>query len=132
VIGVDTNVLVRYLTKDDEELASIASRFFEARTSADPAFVSLVAAIETYWVLRRSYKFDQQSVSRALRALLETDELVFQAPDVVRRALRQIEDGTGDFADAVIALLAIDADCDYTVTFDRAAAELPGMQLLGK
>ena len=131
MIGVDTNVLVRYLTQDVESLAARANSFFADRSTADPAFVSLAAVIETHWVLRRSYKFDLPAISRVFRSLLGADEVVFQAPDVVRRALRDAEEAKVDFADAVIANLGIDSGCDYTVTLDRRASGLPGMRVLG-
>jgi predicted nucleic-acid-binding protein len=131
MIGVDTNILVRYVARDSDSESPRAERFFSARTSADPAFVSLATAIETFLVLRRSYKFKPERIVQAFRALLGVDELVFQSPDIVRRVLRESLETDTDFADAVIALFGIDADCDYTVTFDKRAAKLPGMKLLG-
>ena len=127
MIGVDTNVLVRYFARDDESFASAADTFLAERTSADPAFISLVVAIETFWVLRNTYRVDSGAIARAMRVLLDSETIVFQAPDVVRRALR---DSEHNFADAVIAILGVDAGCDYTVTFDRTASALPGMLLL--
>jgi len=118
------SVLVRYLTRDDEPFALAADTFLSQRTSTDPAFISLNVAVETFWVLRHTYRIDSSAIARAMRALLDTDTVVFQAPDVVRRALRESEH---NFADSLIAILGVDAGCDYTVTFDRAASTLPGM-----
>jgi len=130
MIGVDTNVLVRFLVHDDEEQFNRADRFFTERTVADPAFIALVVIVETAWVLRRRYGSDAAAIAHAVMALMGADEVVVQAPDVVRRAIRDSQGSGVDLADAIIAQLGIDADCDYTVTFDRRAAQAPGMQLL--
>ena len=62
--------------------------------------------------------------------LVNAREIRVQSPDVVRRAVRLLEAGTGDFSDAVIVLLGTEAGCDDTVTFDKDASTLPGMRLL--
>ena len=130
MIGVDTNVLVRFLVRDDEEQYARVDRFFAERTVGDPAFVALVVVVETAWVLRRRYRFGAEAIANAVMALLSADEVVVQAPDVVRRAISDTK-GTGiDLADAIVAHLGIDVGSDYTVTFDRRASGLPGMLLL--
>ena len=127
MIGADTNVLIRFLVHDDQEQASRADRFFAERSIADPAFISLVVIVEATWVLTRRYGFDVDAVARAVSALLTTDGIVVQAPDVVRRAMRDARQERADFADAVIAHLGVEAGCVGTVTFDRRAAAVPGM-----
>ncbi len=130
MIGVDTNVLVRYVTQDDPIHSALANRVL-AQFSADfPMFVSLVALVEAVWVLRRSYRIDEVTVTNFVDSLLAAPEVVVQAPDVVRRALTLSREHTTSFSDAVIAMLGIDADCDETLTFDKRASELPGMRLL--
>lgn len=130
MIGIDTNVLVHFLVRDDEEQFARVDRFFSERTYGDPVFIALVVVVETAWVLRRQYRFSAEAVARAMMALLGADEVVIQAPDVVRRAIRDTDGTAIDLADAIIAQLGIDAGCDYTVTLDRRAKDLPGMQRL--
>ena len=130
MIGVDTNVLVRLAVRDDPKQSEIAERFFGARSANDPAFISLAVLIETVWVLDRRYRADFDTISRLIRGLLGSGEAVVQASDVVRRALDFAVETGADFSDAVLAILGVDSDCDYTVTFDRRAADLPGMRLL--
>lgn len=130
MIGVDTNVLVRHLTQDDPAQSRAATRFFAARTADDPAYISLVALVETVWVLRRAYGIEAAAVTRVIRGLLSVREVVVPAPDVVRRAVDDAEQAGTDLADAIIAHLAVAAGADGTVTFDRRAAELPAMRLL--
>lgn len=131
MIGVDTNVLLRYLLDDDPRQSPQAAAFFAARSESDPAFVSLIAIVEVVWNLRARERVPSDRVAATLRSLLTAREIVVQAPDVLRRAIRDSEAHGADIADAVIAGLDIDADCDYTVTFDKKAGALPGMRELG-
>ena len=130
MIGIDTNVLVRHVSHDDQVQAEIAERFLSTLTREDPGFVSLATLLEVVWTLNRTYKLELGSISRFIHGLLTSEQIIVQAPDVVRRALDHALDTPGGFADAVIGLLGIDAGCDYTVTFDKRAARLPGMKLL--
>ncbi len=130
MIGVDSNVLLRDATGDDPEQAAKAARFLDERSAADPAFVSVVVLIETTWTLARTYRRSPTEIATYVRRLLGAKEIVVQASAAVRRALDDVEGTRADLSDAIIAHLAVDADCDYTVTFDRRAAELPGMLLL--
>lgn len=128
MIGIDANVLIRDAVQDDPVQSPIATRFLRGLSEEDPGFVSIVALIETTWTLRRSYKIEPAMITLFVQRLLKSREIVVQASGVVRRALNDA--GGADLADALIAHLAIDADCDFTVTFDSRAAELPGMRLL--
>ncbi|MEO5535660.1 MAG: type II toxin-antitoxin system VapC family toxin [Pseudolysinimonas sp.] len=130
MIGVDSNVLLRHLLDDDATQSRQAAAFFSARSAKDPAFLSVVVLVETVWTLSRRDKVPMSRVVAIVSAFLSAEEIVVQAPDVVRRALRDAAEHGTDLADAIIAHLAIDADCEYTVTFDRRASELPGMALL--
>jgi predicted nucleic-acid-binding protein len=130
VIGIDTNILIRAAVGDDVDQAERARRFLATLTSDDPGYVSLVTLVEAVWVLQRAYRADREDVGRFIDTLLQSRELIIQASDVVRRALSDSRQSGSDFSDAVIALLGIDAGSDFTVTFDRRAAELPGMRLL--
>jgi len=130
VIGVDTNVLVRLLTADDEEQHRIALKFFEARSQESPAFVSAVTLAETIWVLRRSYGFSADDVLSNLSAILDSDDFVVES----RQAVQMVRDGQGNapqLVDFIIAQLGLRAGCARTVTFDRSAARaIPSMELL--
>jgi predicted nucleic-acid-binding protein len=131
VIGLDTNVLVRYLAQDDPKQSADATRLIESLTEDDRGFVSLIVLAELHWVLRRAYGVEQQDVSTVVRRLLEARELHIQEPELVSRALARVT-GNIDFADAVIGELGATAGCDYTATFDRGASQLPTMRLLRK
>jgi len=130
VIGIDSNVLLREVMGDHPEQAAIAARFMDSRSTNDPGFVSIVVLLETTWTLSRTYRRTQPQVATFVRRLLAASEIVVQANGAVRRALNDAEATGADLSDAIIAHLGIDANCNYTVTFDRSAANLPGMLLL--
>lgn len=129
MIGLDTNVVIRYVAQDDAVQAGIATRTFDNLTESDQGYVSTVVLVEIDWVLRRAYKVERASAAAVLQGLLESSEINLERPDAVRRALNRVASGA-DFADALIAELGITAGCDYTATLDQAAARLAGMRLL--
>ncbi len=130
MIGIDTNVLVRYVTQDDPEQSAAATRVVEGFDEDSPGFVSLVTVVETYWVLRRAYQVDRTVACDVISGLLDSRELVVQYSDVVRRSVRRASRGA-DFADAVIFESGVEAGCVCTVTFDRRAAQHAGMTAVG-
>jgi predicted nucleic-acid-binding protein len=126
MIGLDTNVIVRYLAQDDPRQAAAASELIEGLSEHDPGFVSIVTVIETFWVLRRAYQVPDVEVRRLLRGLVDAGELIVQHSDEVSRVL----DRPGDFADGLVAVFGAVAGCDYTATFDRKAAAQSEVRLL--
>lgn len=130
MIGLDTNVVVRYLMQDDPQQAERAAAFIERQLLVgNPGFISLVVLTEIAWVLRSCYGIDRESLCRTIRALLETRQLWVERTDLVVRALRRYAGNTADFSDALIVELARDNGCVETVSFDRKANSL-GMRML--
>ena len=128
MIGVDTNVLIRYATQDDPTQAAIAESIMSAFTAEDPGFVGQLVLIESVWVIRSLYEADDESIETFVGRLLDARELVVENSDSARNALRQTRGGR-EFPDALIAQVALKAGCAHTVTFDRRAAALDGMTL---
>jgi predicted nucleic-acid-binding protein len=125
VIGIDTNVLVRYLAQDDPEQSAIATELIEQRlTSREPGFISVAAMTETSWVLTRAYRLTDKDVASAIERVLQADGLVVQNEQQVFASMIALKDGRGSFADALIGLLGAAAGCSRTVTFDRQALRL--------
>ena len=123
MIGLDTNVLVRYLTLDDDEQARTATEIIEAASEAgEPLFVSAVVMCELVWVLERGYRFGRSQVEHTVDALLRTAQLHFREKDLLLTALADYRTGGGDFADYVIGRDAAAEGCARTVTFDRGLA----------
>ncbi|MBA2739540.1 MAG: type II toxin-antitoxin system VapC family toxin [Nocardioidaceae bacterium] len=129
MIGLDTNVIVRYLVQDEPDQSSTASAVIDALTAEDPGFLSLVTLVELYWVLRRAYRISTARCAELIEGLLNARELRIDQESVVRASLAARLGGV-DFADAVIAELGRVAGCDHTVTFDRRAAQSNQMRLL--
>jgi predicted nucleic-acid-binding protein len=130
VIGVDTNVLVRFLVQDDPKQNAMARDFFSKRSAEDPAYVSAIVIAETVWVLRRNLKLPLATVSDLVQNLLAADRLVVEFTEELDALLSQ-ETPRTDVADYLIAWSAKRAGCQTTVTFDRTSAEaIPGMELL--
>lgn len=129
MIGLDTNVIVRYLVQDDPGQSEAASAGIDELTETDPGYLSLVTIVELHWVLRRAYKLSAVRCAELLEGLLEAREIRVDEEDVVRAALVAARGGP-DFADAVIAELGRAAGCRHTVTFDRQAARGGAMRVL--
>lgn len=129
MIGVDTNVLVRYLVKDDPQQSAAASALFASFSPDSPGYLCATVMVETFWVLKRVYKVSHAEIADVLLNLASLEEVVVEHPDLVRRAARKAAEGY-DFADALIALNGRERGCDYTATFDSQASDLQGMKLL--
>ncbi len=128
MIGLDTNVIVRYLTQDDPDQAPVATRIFESLDEDEPGYVATVVWAETYWVLTHSYGFRGNEVVDQLAALSRADEIRAEDPSGLAAALRSARHGA-DFADALIASAASRAGCRTVATFDRRAADRLGWSL---
>jgi predicted nucleic-acid-binding protein len=129
--GLDTNVVVRFLMKDDAEQAALATKVIAEFTTAAPGFVCREVLVELVWVLQKIYRLPRTDIAEAIEGLLGARELVMEAADRVAIAVDRYRKGGPDFADQMIALAGQGAGCQATVTFDRKAAGLPGMALLG-
>jgi predicted nucleic-acid-binding protein len=130
VIGLDTNVLARYIMQDDPAQSALASQLLESLTAESPGFVPLVAVVELGWVLSSAYELDRSQLVDAFEALLRTKEIVVEHAETVWKALRIFAGSKADFADCLIERSAFMAGCERTMTFDRGAAKRCGMTLL--
>ncbi|TCQ07726.1 MULTISPECIES: PIN domain-containing protein [unclassified Rhizobium] len=131
MIGIDTNVLLRFLMTDDPRQNQSAVAFFRSRSAADPAYISTFVFAEACWVLSRSYGFKNHEIATLFEGLMASREIVFEDSDVIKGVFSSDEFAKIDIADVLIAGFAKQAGCEKIVTFDRKAASLiPGMELL--
>jgi predicted nucleic-acid-binding protein len=131
MIGLDTNVVVRYLTQDDPVQSRKATELIErALTEHVPGFVSVVAMVETAWVLERIYGLTAGEIAAAIERMLEVDVLVVESEQEVFTATTAVKEGRGAFADALIGALGARVGCSHTVTFDRNALRLAAFRPL--
>jgi predicted nucleic-acid-binding protein len=131
MIGLDTNILVRYLTLDDPIQSIKATEILERRlTRKNPGFVSVVAIVETVWVLDRAYGLTAQEIATAVERLLQVEVLTIENEQEVFTAMVALKQGRGSFADVLVAELGARAGCTHTLTFDPKAGRLPGFELV--
>ena len=131
MIGLDTNVLIRFLVDDDPEQNRAARAFLSSRSFQDPVFVSAVTTAETVWLLTKRLNYPMASVADLLRDLLASDGLVMEHAGEIDRILNDETAPSTDLADYLIAWSGLAAGCSHTVTFDRRAARaIPAMELL--
>jgi len=120
MIGLDTNVLVRYLTQDDAAQARRANALVAGAVGkGERCFLAAVVLCELVWVLRGAYGLEKLAVVAVLERMLSTVQFEIEEKDIVRRALEDYRSGRGDFADYMIGERNLDAGCVETATFDR-------------
>jgi len=130
MIGLDTNVLVRYIMQDDPKQSAKASKLVESLSLQEPGFIAIVSVVELVWVLSSSYGLGREQIAQALEILLRSRQIVVDQAEHVVRALRAFMAGNADFADCLIERMAAAAGCARTMTFDTAAAKTAGMTLI--
>lgn len=124
-LGIDTNVLVRYLVRDDEAQFAQASNLLSRLSDADEtAFVSLLVVQETEWVLRSRYRIGKHEIIDTFSALLDTVDLIFEDEPALEESLVTWGDSDADFSDCLIGAHNRRAGCRATATFDQRAQAL--------
>ena len=122
--ALDTNVLVRFLVRDDERQASAAYKIFKQAEADKQVFlVPLLVVLETVWVLEAVYSVKRNEILQAIDELLSMPILEFEAQSVIRRVLSSAKGSNTDLSDLMIAHSAANAGCDCVLTFDRSASK---------
>ena len=120
MIGLDTNVLIRYLVQDDEAQAARAAALIEDAVQRGEAFfVTQIVLCEVVWVLKAAYGRDRAEIAKTLSAVIRTAQFAIQEPALVHRSLTSYERGPADFADCLLAEQAVEAGCEWIATFDK-------------
>ena len=131
MIGLDTNVLIRYVVQDDPRQSEAAGRLIEGRCTPDsPGYVSTMVLGEIARVLRGGYEYEKGIVVSVLRQILQTAELAVEKPALAWAALIEFEQGAADFADCLVSHGNHGQGCSQTYTFDRKAARGRYFELL--
>lgn len=126
MIGLDTNILVRYITQDDPQQAQRASRIIEQSCSkASPGYIAQVVLCELVWVLHRAYGYDKQQVISVFDQLLITTEFVIENEDLARKALEAWRNGAAGYSDYLLVLANQAAGCELTYSFDLQLSKHP-------
>lgn len=130
MIGLDTNVLIRFFVKDDPGQCRIARSLLSSLSVAEPGWIGLATLLELVWVLKSAKGLDRAWIAKLLGELLSLEVILIEHPGTVAMALERYRHGNADFADCLIAASAKAAGCSRTVTFDKIAARDAGMELL--
>ncbi len=127
MIGIDTNVLVRFLVRDDTAQFERAQKLIRREAAADdPVFISLLVLLEMEWVLRSRYKLSKGEILNAFSGLLSSIEISFEDESSIEQALYVWKDSPAQFADCLIGARHRACGCRGTVSFDANALKLPG------
>jgi len=129
--AIDTNVLVRFLVKDEPRQSKVAHELFHrAERSRDRLYVSNLVLLETLWVLESAYEVDRESLLETLNELMLMPVLAFESRELVQTVLMNTQAGKADLCDLLIGHAAQLAGCETTLTFDKQAARLSVFELL--
>lgn len=133
MIGIDTNVLVRFVVQDDKKQAAIATTLIEKRcSSAKPATINLIVLCEFVWVLAAAYKFKRRDIAVVLKQVLVTECFYIPNHDIAWGAMLDYSLGQGDYADYIIARINEMNGAETTLTFDKIAGHDKRFTLLSE
>lgn len=129
--ALDTNVLVRFLVKDDEQQAKTVYRLFkQAESKAEAFFIPILVVLETVWVLEAVYETTRQEILDSIDELLLMPILEFEAQSAIRSFISSARENKTDLSDLLIAHCAKYSGCDSVITFDKRASKLGLFELL--
>jgi len=131
MIGIDTNVLIRYLVQDHKEQSAAANRAIEqSHRTRTQIFLNHVVLSELVWVLSRAYKLSKEEIASLLESILLTAQFEFEHKNIVWAALAEYRAKPVDFSDALIGLTNRSQHCSTTLTFDKHAAKIEAFKLI--
>ena len=126
MIGLDTNILVRYLTQDDLDQSRKAAHEIEKGLSAGHMFfIADIVMCELVWVLESAYEYDSKEIVPVLENILRTKQFRFEDKDLLWKSLADYRNKKGDFADHLIGQACQKAGCRETITFDAGLKNNP-------
>jgi predicted nucleic-acid-binding protein len=131
MLGIDTNVLVRFLVRDDEAQFDKARKLFKREVAAGQrVYVNQLVLMETEWVLRSRYTVQKNQIIEAISGLLDASDIQFEDEPVIEEALFIWKDSTADFADCLIGARNRRMGCRATATFDVEASKLTSFMVI--
>lgn len=131
MIGLDTNVVIRYLVQDDKKQSDLATQFIEKTlTVEEPGYINHVCLCEITWVLQRCYGVTKPQLQAIIESLLTTKQFLVENVEVAWKSLRAFNESGAEFSDALIGQANVYHGCEFTVTFDKKASSLSGFNLL--
>ncbi len=129
--ALDTNVLVRFLVKDDERQSKIVYRAFkQAETDKNTFFVPLLVVLETLWVLDSVYNIARSDIIDSINEILLMPILKFEAQVTIQRFIFLARENKIDLSDVLIACSAKLSGCKSVLTFDKKASRFEPFELI--
>ena len=120
MIGLVTNILVRYLAQDDAKQSAIVTKLIEEKYDKEGyCFINHIVLCELVWVLQRAYKVNKKQIIEIIEQLLHTSQFTCQSPDIIWIALKNYKKGSADFADYMTSAININQGCEHTLSFDK-------------
>lgn len=130
MIGLDTNILLRYITQDDPQQSPRATRLIEDRCSKQSrGHITLIVLSELVWVLRSAYGYSKPQIVAVLDQILITAEFDIENEELAWKALEVWRTGPADYADYLLVLANQAAGCEQTYSFDTKLARHPAVSL---
>ncbi|NCC51555.1 MAG: PIN domain-containing protein [Spartobacteria bacterium] len=131
MMAVDTNIIVRFLVRDDEKQAeAVCKRLKQAETQRERFKIPLLVVLETIWVLESAYDKTRSEILDSIHDMRQMPIFEFEADRVIEGLLNDGPKYKANLADILIAHSAKNAGCDAGITFDKAAAQLSFFKLL--
>ena len=125
MLGIDTNILVRFLVQDDEAQFEKARKLIKREVAAGRrVFVNQLVLMETEWVLRSRYRIAKNQIIEAISGLLDATDVELEDEPAIEEAIFIWKDSTADFADCLIGAKNRRLGCRATATFDLNASQL--------
>ena len=135
--AVDTNVLIRFIMKDDEKQAqSVYQLFKQSEQNQQPLFVLLLVVLEVIWVLKSVYEIPNADIVQTFSDLLAMSVLSFESENVLENFIESTANTSfdlsdlSDLSDLLIANSAYSSDCESIFTFDKKASKFKYFELL--
>lgn len=133
MIAVDTNILVRYITNDNQEQAILATELLEKYTGKEKSiFINNIVLCELVWVLDRGYKYKKTEIVKTLKLLLSSIEFEFENHELSFLAVFKYETSEADFSDILIGIINSNLGCHTTYSFDQKACKTKDFELLNE
>lgn len=131
MIGIDTNILIRLIVKDDDvQTVKAVNALAKKCSEKDPGFINCIVLAEVSWVLSRVYGYSREEIAKAIEMLLQVKEFQVQNADEVCDALNLYQSTNVDFADAFLSAINKANACTGTITFDQKAGKLEDFVVL--
>jgi predicted nucleic-acid-binding protein len=123
VKGLDTNLLVRFATREEPAAEAVRAFLIQECTAADPGYVNRIVLCELVWVLRRTYRYSRAQIAGLLGVIFAAPNIRIEDRELADRALARYRNGTADFSDYLLAETNSAAGCSTTFTLDADAAK---------